>query len=86
VKLKILHDGDPSSTKVVDAKTGEIIEGIISISIIMESFQSLATITFASNIEYDIDNLESVSEHEDTKGLHGEASSPDNREDIEQAS
>lgn len=86
MKLKILHDGDPANTKVINSETGEVIEGIISVSIIMEPFHSLATITFASNIEYDIDNLESVTQHEDTAGLHGEASSPDNREDIEQAS
>ena len=83
MKLKIFYDGNPANTQVVDAETGEMIEGVVSAHIDIDAFQARATLILA-DFEADIKQVE-VSD-EDPEWLHRAASDRDNRSDIDQTS
>lgn len=85
MKLKIVYDGTDENTKVIDKATGEQVEGIIAVNIVMEPFLTLATLTFAEGIEFELDNVEAKVDGNSPRVQRG-PSPPNNREDIEQVS
>jgi hypothetical protein len=83
VKIKVYYDGNPANTQVVDAETGEMIDGIVSAHVDIDAFEARATLVFA-DFEADIKQVE-VSD-EDPEWLHRAGSDRDNRQDIDETS
>lgn len=79
MKIKIIYDSDePYSAKVLDAETGEMIEGIAEVNIQMLPERTLAAITLL-NFSLELDNVESeIIDNESPAGLHRGSDSPDN--------
>ena len=83
VKIKIYYDGNPANTQVVDADTGEMIDGVVSAHVDIDAFQARATLILA-DFEADIKAVE-VSD-EDPEWLHRDGSDRDNRTDLSETS
>lgn len=76
MKLKIVSDGTPETTKVVSAETGEAIEDILSVELSMDAFNVEAAILLRSP-NLNINNLETQEILQgDTAGYVGEAGNP----------
>ena len=83
MKIKIFYNGNPAHTKVVDQETGEMVEGVVSAHVDIEPFGAVATLVI-TDFEAEMSNVE-VKEDGSTGRIHGDGSSGDNKEDIEQA-
>ena len=83
MKVKIYYDGNPANTLVVDANTGEIIDGVVSAHVDIDAFQARATLILADFVA-DIKDVE-VSD-EDPEWLHRDGSDRDNRQDLNETS
>ena len=83
MKIRVYYDGNPANSQVVDAETGEMIEGVVSAHVDIDAFQARATLVIA-DFEADIKDVE-VSD-EDPEWLHGTGSNRDNRQDIDETS
>jgi hypothetical protein len=83
MKLKIFYDGNPTHTKVVDQETGQMVEGVVSAHVDIEPFGAVATLVLM-DFEADLSNVK-VNDGS-TQGIHGDGSSRDNQENLEQTS
>ena len=78
MKLKIVSEGTGSTTKIINADTGEEVEGIIGVEISMDSFNIEAAIIISDPV-LAIDNLSTREIRQgDSEWDDGETGSPDN--------
>jgi len=79
MKLKIVSDGTPSSTRVLDAETGEVVEDIINLEISMTPFSTEAAILLRCPV-LSLDNIDTLEVKQgDSTGDDGRASPSDNQ-------
>ena len=79
MKLKILSEGTPPTTKVVNADTGEEVEDIIGLEISLDAFHVEAAILIRDP-ELSIDQIEVQEIRQgDSTGYDGSPSNPDNQ-------
>ena len=57
MKLKIIYTGDPSDTQIVNAETGEAVEGIHSVEVSIDAFTGYAALVLQDFVA-EIDNIE----------------------------
>jgi len=56
VKLKIISDGNPLSTRIENAETGEMVEGVVGLHISASPTVMMAVIELV-NVELDLNNI-----------------------------
>jgi len=76
MKIKIFANGNPVDSKVINAETGEFIEGVVSAHVDVDVEGAVATLIM-HNFEAEIT---CEANHETTQGVHGDASSRSLRE------
>jgi hypothetical protein len=59
MKLRLFYNGKPEDTKIMNAETGEPIDGVISVALEVDAFGCNAIINL-KDIEIDIDNAEAI--------------------------
>ena len=59
MKLRLFYNGKPEDTKIMNAETGEPIDGVISVALEVDAFGCNAIINL-KDIEIDIDNSEAI--------------------------
>ena len=57
MKLKIIYTGDPTETEIVNAETGEPVDGIHSVEVSIDAFTGYAVLILQDFIT-EIDNME----------------------------
>ena len=62
MKLKLIYTGDPSKTEIVNAETGEPIDGVHSVEVSIDAFQGYAVLILQDFIT-EIDNMEAEAVH-----------------------
>jgi len=62
MKLKLIYTGDPAKTEIVDAETGEAVDGIHSIEVSIDAFSGYAVLVLQDFIT-EIDNMEAEVVH-----------------------
>jgi hypothetical protein len=62
MKLKLIYTGDPTETKIVNAETGESVEGVHSVEVSIDAFQGYAVLILQDFIT-EIDNMEAETVH-----------------------
>lgn len=76
MKVKIFANGNPVDSKVINAETGEFIEGVVSAHVDVDVEGAVATL-----IMHDFEaEITCEANHETTQGVHGDASSRSLRE------
>lgn len=60
MKVKVVYTGNPAETKVVNAETGEDVEGIDSVEISIDAFGGYCALLL-QDFELDLNNLEPAS-------------------------
>jgi len=85
MKLKIVSEGTGDTTKVVNAETGEEVEGVINLDLSLDAFHVDAAIVIRDP-HLSIDNLNVQEIRQGDSGAHdGTAGNPDNQQHSEQA-
>lgn len=59
MKLKLFYNGNPEDTKIVDAESGEAIEGVVSVALEVDAFGCNALIN-VRDVQIDVDNAEAI--------------------------
>ena len=86
MKLKIVSKGTGDTTKVVDAETGEEVDGVISLDLSLDAFHVNAAIVIRDP-HLSIDNLNVQEIRQGDSGAHdGTAGDPDNQQHSEPTS
>jgi len=62
MKLKIIYTGDPTETEIVNAETGEPVDGIHSVEVSIDAFAGYAVLILQDFIA-EIDNMEAEAVH-----------------------
>jgi len=60
MKLRLFYNGNPEDTKIMNAETGEPIEGVVSIALEVDAFGCNALIN-VKDIQIDVDQAEALS-------------------------
>lgn len=81
--FKLFYDGNPAHTRVMDAQTGEPIDGIVSAHVDIDVDGGLLTLVF-NDFEAEISNIEESDE--DSQGIYRGGSDRDSLQNIEQTS
>ena len=86
MKLKIVSEGTGDTTKVVDAETGEVVDGVISLDLSLDAFHVDAAIVIRDP-HLSIDNLNAQEVREGDSGAHdGTTGDSDNQQHSEPTS
>ena len=86
MKLKILSEGTGDTTKVINAETGEEVDGVISLDLSLDAFHVNAAIVIRDP-HLSIDNLNVQEIRQGDSGAHdGTAGNPDNQQHSEPTS
>ena len=86
MKLKIVSEGTGDTTRVVDAETGEEVEGVISLDLSLDAFHVDAAIVIRDP-HLSIDNLNAPEVREGDSGAHdGTTGDSDNQQHSEPTS
>ena len=62
MKLKLIYNGDPTETQIVNAETGEALDGIHSIEVSIDAFSGYAVLILQDFIA-EIDNMDAEVVH-----------------------
>lgn len=62
MKLKLIYTGDPAETQIVNAETGEPVDGIHSVEISIDAFAGYAVLILQDFVA-EIDNMEAEAVH-----------------------
>ena len=62
MKLKLIYNGDPTETQIVNAETGEAVDGIHSIEVSIDAFSGYAVLILQDFIA-EIDNMDAEVVH-----------------------
>ena len=60
MKLKVIYTGNPAETQIVNAETGEEVEGVDSVEISIDAFGGYCALLL-QGCEVDLNNLEQAS-------------------------
>ena len=71
MKIKIFANGNPQDSKVMNAETGELLEGVVSAHVDIDVEGAIATLII-QNFEADIECEEQTDET--AQGVHGDGS------------
>ena len=67
MKLKLIYTGNPTETQIVNAETGEAVDGIHSIEVSIDAFTGYAVLILQDFIT-EIDNMEAEVVHAEGNG------------------
>jgi len=62
MKIKLIYNGDPTETKIVNAETGEAVDGIHSIEVSIDAFSGYAVLILQDFIA-EIDSMDAEVVH-----------------------
>ena len=62
MKIKLIYNGDPTETQIVNAETGEAVDGIHSIEVSIDAFSGYAVLILQDFIA-EIDNMDAEVVH-----------------------
>ena len=65
MKLRLFYNGNPEDTKIMNAETGEAIDGVTSVAVEVDAFGCNAIVSL-KNLNIDIDNSEAIVIEDDT--------------------